>query len=68
MQWLMKEDHRFYKKHGIYDFPQKRRGRIIAMYLVAALMKNKKIQKKISMTDGMMMAYKKVLEKARGQA
>ena len=66
MQGLMKEDHRFYKEHGFYDFPQKKKGRIAGMYLVSAMMNNEKIRKKIkfSMTDGMMMAYKKVLEKA----
>ncbi len=26
MQGLMKADHRFYKQHGIYDFPQKQKN------------------------------------------
>ena len=65
MQGLMKEDHRFYKEHGFYDFPQKKKGRIIGMYLVSALMNNKKISKKVSMTDGMMMQYRKMLEEAK---
>ena len=67
MQGLMEEDHRFYKQHGFYDFPQKKKGRIAGMYLVAAMMKNKKLQKKLkfSMTDGMMMRYRKVIEQAR---
>ena len=66
MQGLMKEDHRFYKEHGFYDFPQRRKGRIAGMYLVSAMMNNEKIRKKIgiSMTDGMMMSYNKVIEKA----
>ena len=66
MRGLMREDHRFYKKHGIYDFPQKRKGRILGMYLVGGMMRNKKLQKKMSgkMTEGMLMPYKKVLEKA----
>ncbi|MBO4289497.1 MAG: NAD(P)H-dependent oxidoreductase, partial [Lachnospiraceae bacterium] len=34
MQGLMREDHRFYKKHGFYDFPQKNKGRVAGMYLV----------------------------------
>ena len=68
MQGLMKEDHRFYKKHGFYnDFPQKKKGRIVGMYLVGAMMKNKKLSKKFSMTDGMMMSYNKMLEKARAE-
>ena len=70
MQGLMREDHRFYKKHGFYDFPQKKKGRIAGMYLVGGLMKNQKLQKKMkfSMTDGMMMAYRKVIEKAKKDA
>ena len=66
MQGLMKEDHRFYKEHGFYDFPQKKKGRIAGMYLVSALMNNETLRKKIKidMTDGMMMAYRKVIEQA----
>ncbi len=66
MRGLMKEDHRFYKKHGFYDFPQKRKGRILGMYLVGAMMRNKKLQKKMSgkMTEGMLRPYKKALAKA----
>ena len=66
MRGLMKEDHRFYKKHGFYDFPQKRKGRILGMYLVGGMMRNKKLQKKLSgkMTEGMLMPYKKALEQA----
>ena len=69
MQGLMKEDHRFYKKHGFYDFPQKRKGTILGMYLVGAMMGNPKLQKKIGseMTKGMLMPYRKVIEKARGR-
>ena len=67
MQGLMKEDHRFYKKHGFYDFPQKKMGRVAGMYLVSAMMNSETIRRKIkfSMTDGMMLSYKKVLEKAK---
>ncbi len=66
MRGLMKEDHRFYKKHGFYDFPQKRKGRILGMYLVGGMMRSKKLQKKMSgrMTEGMLLPYKKVLEQA----
>ena len=67
MRGLMKEDHRFYKEHGFYDFPQKRQGRVVLMYLVSALMKNKKLMQKsgMTMTEGMLMPYRKVLEKAK---
>ena len=66
MQGLMREDHRFYKAHGQYDFPQKRRGRMLAMYLVGAMMSNQKLKAKLGnrMTEGMLMPYRKALEKA----
>lgn len=69
MQGLMREDHRFFKKHGQYDFPQKSRGRMLAMYLVGGMMRNKSLQKKAGgmMTQGMLMPYAKVLDKARGE-
>ena len=67
MQGLMREDHRFFKKHGQYDFPQKSRGRMLAMYLVGGMMRSKTLQKKAGgkMTEGMLMPYKKALDKAK---
>jgi len=70
MQGLMREDHRFFKAHGQYDFPQKQRGRMLAMYLVGSMMRSRTLQKKAGgkMTEGMLMPYKKALDKARQQA
>ena len=67
MQGLMREDHRFFKSHGQYDFPQKSRTRMWAMYLVGFMMGNKSLQKKAGgmMNQGMLMPYTKVLDKAR---
>ena len=64
MQGLMREDHRFYKAHGFYDFPQKHKGRIVGMYLVGTMTRSKALQKKIGgrMTEGMLMPYRKVLD------
>ncbi len=69
MQGMMKADHKFYKAHGLYDFPQKHTGRMLAMYIVGAMLSGKKIQKKMgsAMTEGMLMPYHKVLEQARKQ-
>ena len=66
MQGLMKEDHRFYKEHGFYDFPQKRLGMVLGMYLVGAMMNSEKLSKKIggNMTKGMLMPYQTVINKA----
>lgn len=67
MRGLMREDHRFFKAHGFYDFPQKQIGRILLMYPVGTLMRSKKLQSKAGgkMTEGMLGPYKKVLEAAR---
>ena len=66
MQGLMKADHQFYKAHGFYDFPQKRKGRLIGMYAVGALMRSEAVRKKAGakMTEGMTMPYRKILTRA----
>ena len=63
----MREDHRFYKEHGFYDFPNKKRGKIAAMYLAGTLLGNPKLMKKskITMSDGMLKAYRRVIEGAK---
>ena len=67
MQGLMKADHKFYKQHGFYDFPQKRRGTMMAMYLVGGMMGSEKLRKKLGgrITEGMIGPYKKVLANAQ---
>lgn len=64
MQGLMKADHKYYKQHGIYDFPQKRLGTILSMKLVGQLMNNPKLMQKAGnkINDGMIAPYKRVLE------
>jgi multimeric flavodoxin WrbA len=65
MQGMMKADHKFYKAHGQYDFPQKKRGTMLKMYLVGALLSSPKIKAKMgnAMNEGMIMPYKKVIDK-----
>jgi multimeric flavodoxin WrbA len=67
MQGMMKADHKFYKSHGQYDFPQKHKGRLVAMYLVGALLSSEKIKSKMGnkMTEGMLMPYKKIMDNAK---
>ena len=67
MQGMMKADHKFYKAHKQYDFPQKQWPKMLAMYGVGALLSNQKLKSKMgsAMTDGMLMPYNKVLEQAR---
>ncbi|MBQ8597982.1 MAG: iron-sulfur protein, partial [Lachnospiraceae bacterium] len=64
MRGMMKADHRFYKEHGQYDFPQKQPGKILMMYLVGAMISSPKIKAKMGnkMTEGMLMPYRKVLK------
>ena len=64
MRGMMKADHRFFKSHGQYDFPQKQWPKSLAMYLVGAMIANPRISGKLGgkMTEGMLMPYKKVLD------
>ncbi|MBQ8619670.1 MAG: NAD(P)H-dependent oxidoreductase [Clostridia bacterium] len=66
MQGMMKADHKFYKAHGQYDFPQKQWKTMLKMYLVGALIASPKVQSKMgsAMTEGMLAPYKKVLDQA----
>lgn len=65
MRGMMRADHKFFKSHGQYDFPQKQKGKIAFMYLVGAMIGNPKIKAKMGnkMNEGMLMPYKKVFEK-----
>ena len=46
MRGLMPEDHRFYKEHGLYDFPQRQFGTLLKMQLIGLLMMSKKLRQK----------------------
>ena len=69
MQGMMRADHKFYKSHGQYDFPQKQWPRMIAMYAVGAMLANPSIKSKMGnkMNEGMIMPYRKVLEQAKAR-
>ena len=60
MRGFMRADHKFFKSHGQYDFPQKQWPKSLAMYLIGAMMANPKLHSK--MDEGMLMPYKKVLK------
>ena len=64
MKGMMKEDHKFFKAHKQYDFPHKKKGTMLLMYLVGAALSNPKIKSKMDnmMNEGMLMPYKKILE------
>lgn len=65
MQGMMRADHKFFKSHGQYDFPQKKRGTMLAMYAVGSMMNSPKLMKKAGnmINEGMLMPYKKVFDK-----
>ena len=67
MRGMMRADHKFYKKQGIYDFPQKKKGKAILMYLVGALLANEKILAKMGnkMNEGMLAPYEKMFKKMK---
>lgn len=64
MRGMMRADHKFFKQHGQYDFPQKKKGQTMMMYLVGAMLANKKIKAKMGnkMNEGMIAPYKKVID------
>ena len=61
----MREDHAFYKRHNIYDFPHKQKRLIIRMKLVGILMSIPKIRKKSRgmIKDIILKPYKEAIEK-----
>ena len=64
MRGLMRADHKFFKSHGQYDFPQKKWKTSWMMYLVGWLMNNPTMRKKAGgkMSEGMIAPYKKILQ------
>lgn len=66
MRGLMKHDHMFYKKHGMYDFPQKKIGNIIKFKFVGMLLSIPSDCKKMNarINDVLLKPYRKVIEKS----
>lgn len=64
MRGLMRADHKFFKSHGQYDFPQKQWKTSWMMYLVGWLMSNKTLKAKAGdkFSEGMIGPYKKAIE------
>ena len=67
MRGIMKADHDYYKAHGLYDFPQKHRGRMLAMSLLGILLRSDAAGDKVraKFNQGMMAPYKKLLARTR---
>ena len=69
MRGMMRADHKFYKKQGIYDFPQKKKIKSLFMYFVGFLLSNEKILSKMGnkMNEAMVAPYEKVLSRIEKQ-
>lgn len=63
MRGLMQEDHKFYKAHGFYDFPQQQVGKILQGQLLGLLLKSKQGRKKMSvqMRQEMLKRYEDII-------
>lgn len=66
MRGLMRADHRFFKEHGLYDFPQKLWLQSLFTYLIGFMMSNQKVRKKMGnkINEGMVSGYQKVIDAA----
>lgn len=64
MRGIMKADHEYYKAHGLYDFPQRRRGRMLALCLLGYFMRDPRHKTRMNekFNEGMLAPYKKLLE------
>lgn len=67
MRGMMKADHKFYKDHGMYDFPQKQKSMIMKMKFVGWLMDLPKADKvmKQNMNKGILMPYEKLMRSVK---
>lgn len=66
LRFVFQEDHLYYKRHGIYDFPQKKRLLLALMSAMTLLSRIPFFRKKIqaAMVKMMTMPYRKVLAAA----
>ena len=65
MRGMMRADHKFYKKQGIYDFPRRFSCKAMLMHLVGLLLSSEKILSKMGnkMNEGMIAPYEKMFKK-----
>ena len=64
MRGMMREDHLYYKAHGLYDFPQRRWPRMLGLCLLGALLRSPRMRRAIGdrMNEGMLAPYRKILD------
>ena len=66
LRFVFQEDHKYYKKHGIYDFPHKKRLQRLGITIAVMFSKIPFLRKKIRdrLTADMLRPYEKPLQKA----
>lgn len=59
---IFRADHRYYKKHGLYDFPQYQYRKRLSQFFFSLLMGLPQVQKKVKakMTDHMIESFSKI--------
>ena len=64
MRGMMRADHKFFKSHGQYDFPQKKWSTSMKMYLVGWMMNNRKVRSRLGnkINEGMVAPYESLLQ------
>jgi len=64
---MMRADHKFFKFHGQYDFPQKKWSTSMKMYLVGWMMNNKKVRSRLGnkINEGMVAPYADLLKEEK---
>ncbi len=69
MKGIMQADHKFYKSHGHYDFPQNKVGMRLKMRLVGTLMKSPQAKKKMKgkMNEFIIKPYNDLLEQTEAK-
>lgn len=63
---VFQEDHKYYRKHGVYDFPQKKIFHRIGIFFLTLLVKLPPVRKqfKAQMKEGMVQPYRKIINEA----
>ncbi len=64
MRGMMKADHKYYKKHGLYDFPHNQKKKAFQMKMVGGLMSLPNAEEKMKgkMSEYILMPYTKLLD------
>ncbi len=65
MRGMMPADHKFYKAHGMYDFPQRQHGKMLLLCILGSLMRKPGIRRHFGkhFNEGMLAPYRKEIDR-----